>query len=70
MAMSDDEEVSFLDIKLNLNNYSLKRVKGLASALIDFFVDLTNEKGLWNETLEVSKNEIMSFVVKVLGLGE
>lgn len=38
MAKSDDEddkEVTLHDIKQNLNHYSQKRLKGLASVLID-----------------------------------
>lgn len=38
----DDEEVMFLDIKQNLTNYSLKRLRGSAGVLIDSLCELTN----------------------------
>lgn len=57
MAKDDDEEVTLLDIKQNLNSYSLKRLTGLASILIYSLVELINEKEFWGETLEVSKNK-------------
>lgn len=37
----DDEEVTFLDIKENLKDYSLKEPKSLDSILIYGFCDLT-----------------------------
>lgn len=46
MAKSYDEDVNLLNIKQNLNNYSLKRIKGLASSSIDSLVEITNKKDL------------------------
>lgn len=39
-----DEPVNLLDIKVNLKNYSLSKLKALASVLIDSMNDLTKNK--------------------------
>lgn len=42
-----DEEVTILTIKQNLKDYSLKKLKSLATVLIDSLCDLTKEKDLF-----------------------
>lgn len=51
----EDEEVKLHNIKQNLNNYFMKKLKDLETVLIDSLVELTNKKDLWGKILEVSK---------------
>ncbi|XP_015161849.1 uncharacterized protein [Solanum tuberosum] len=52
MAKSDDEEVeehvTLSDLKQNLHVYSIKRLRSLATVLIDSITKLTSEKDLMN----------------------
>ncbi|XP_010319649.2 kinetochore protein SLK19-like [Solanum lycopersicum] len=60
MAKSDDEDdenkVTILDFKQNLNTYSLKRLRKLANVLIDGVIELTSERDSMNVEFE-SLNE-------------
>lgn len=45
----DDKEVTFLDSKENIKDYSLKEVNSSANVLIDAFCGLTKEKEFFNK---------------------
>ena len=56
MAKSDDEsdeEVTLLDLKENLNLYSVKKLKKLACVLIDSLCELTDEKDFLNNNIDI-----------------
>ena len=40
----DEDKVSLLDSKQNLNTYSLKRLRRLPNVLIDFVIELSSER--------------------------
>ena len=57
MAQSDDEDaedkVTLLDIKQNLNTFSLKRLRKLANVMIDSVIELTSERVSMNTVFEI-----------------
>uniref|UniRef100_A0A0V0IPX0 Putative ovule protein n=1 Tax=Solanum chacoense TaxID=4108 RepID=A0A0V0IPX0_SOLCH len=61
MAKSDDEDnedkVTLLDIKQNLNTYSVRRLRNLANVLIDSVIELTTEKDSMNISLDILSEE-------------
>lgn len=50
----DDEEVMLLDLKDNLDLYSSRELKKLTCVLIDSIYELTTEKNLLNNSVDVS----------------
>lgn len=60
MAKSEDDEekeVTVLDIKQNLNVYSLKKLRKLANIFIDSLCDLTTEKDYLCDSLDIFQIE-------------
>ena len=64
------EEVTLSDIKQNLHAYSVKRLRSLAGMLIDSLTELTNEKDLMNNSLEIFQDEKLALVSKISELEE
>ncbi|XP_047257487.1 uncharacterized protein LOC124889575 [Capsicum annuum] len=65
MANSDDDEVTLLDTKENLKNYSLKELKFLTTMLIDTINELTKDKECWKKDLEKCEKEMVELTVQV-----
>ena len=66
MSLSDDEDkVTLLDFKQNLNTYSLKRLRRLANVLIDFVIELTPERDFMNADFESVSENIKKMAVKM-----
>ena len=40
----DEDKVTLLDFKKNLNTYSIKRLRKLENVMIDSFIELTTER--------------------------
>ncbi|MCD7449533.1 hypothetical protein HAX54_000373 [Datura stramonium] len=53
----DNEEVTFLAIKKNLKDYSLKELRSLVNVLIYAFCDLAKEKEFLNKNLDEYETE-------------
>ena len=52
----DEDKVTLLDMKHDLNIYSLKKLRTLANVMIDSVIELTSERAIMNAELE-SLNE-------------
>ncbi|XP_015084274.1 uncharacterized protein LOC107027691 [Solanum pennellii] len=52
----DEDKVTLLDMKHDLNTYSLKKLRTLANVMIDSVIELTSERDIMNAELE-SLNE-------------
>ena len=52
----DEDKVTLLDMKHDLNTYSLKKLRTLANVMIDSVIELTSERDIMNVELE-SLNE-------------
>lgn len=58
--MAQSDEVTLLDLKENLDLYSIKKFKKLACVLVDSICESTAEKDLLNSSLDVSQDENIS----------
>lgn len=73
MVKSDDDEdkeVIILEIKQNLNDCSLQKLKRLENTLIDLFSELTIGKYFLNESLDNLKNKENALTIQIFELGE
>ena len=48
----DEDKVTLRDMKHDLNNYSLKKLRTLANVMIDSVFDLTSERDIMNAELD------------------
>ncbi|KAH0689668.1 hypothetical protein KY289_017026 [Solanum tuberosum] len=66
MEKSDDqeaeEEVTLFDLKQNLHVYCVKNLRSLAVVLIDSIIELTTEKDLRNNSLDILHEEKVALV--------
>lgn len=65
-----DEEVTLLDIKQNLNVYSIKKLKRLASVLIDSLCELAAEKDFLNKSPNIFQNEKIALTTQMSEIEE
>ena len=55
----EDDKVTLLDMKNDLNNYSLKKLRTLANVMIDFVIELTSERDIMNVELDsLTENQV------------
>ena len=74
MAQSEDEDdedkVTLLDLKYNLNTYSLKKLRKLANFMIDSVIELTSERDTMNaecESLNENRDKMVDKMFKIEG---
>ena len=54
----EDDKVTLLDMKHDLNNYSLKKLRTMAKVMIDFVIELTSERDIMNAELDSCRHVI------------
>ncbi|XP_069150821.1 uncharacterized protein [Solanum lycopersicum] len=55
----EDDNVTLLDMKNDLNNYSLKKLRTLANVMIDSVIELTSERDIMNDELDsLTENKV------------
>ena len=55
----EDDKVTLLDMKNNLNYYSLKKLRTLANVMIDSVIELTSERDIMNAELDsLTENKV------------
>ena len=48
----EDDKVTLLDMKNDLNNYSLKKLRRMTKVMIDSVIELTSERDIMNAELD------------------
>ena len=55
----EDDQVTLLDMKNDLDNYSLKKLRTLAKVMIDSVIELTSERDTMNADLDsLTENKV------------
>ena len=55
----EDDQVTLLDMKNELDNYSLKKLRTLAKVMIDSVIELTSERNTMNVELDsLTENKV------------
>ena len=57
----EDNQVTLLDMKIDLDKYSLKKLRTLAKVMLDSVIDLTSERDAMNAELEILTENKVQF---------